>query len=130
VAPEASAVPDSESTPDEPKPEPTSPSGPLPSLGPVGDEPKRDSEAEISAAETAALEAKVAREQELEQLIASGKYNVPINAVRRKRSRAYVLVLCLLALVLAAALVDIALDTGILSLDVNIPHTDFFSTTK
>jgi len=93
------------------------------------DEPKRDSEAEATANETAILEAQEARQQELESLVASGKYNVPINAVQRKRSRARTIALCLLALVLALVLLDVVFDMGTVKPPVNLPHTHFFSTT-
>ena len=41
----------------------------------------------------------------------------------------YTMLLCLLAVALAVLLLDAALDTGLLKLSVNIPHTHFFSTT-
>jgi hypothetical protein len=88
---------------------------------------QRDSQAAATAEEAAVLEAKAAREQQLEQMVTDGTYFVPINAVQRKRSRIYILLLCLLALVLAAALVDAALDMGLVTLPVDIPHTSYFS---
>lgn len=95
--------------------------------GAAEDEPKRDAEAEAIAEETAVMEAKTAREQELEQLIASGKYRVPINAVQRKRSRMYAWLLFVVAILLAAVLVDAALDAGLVTTSLNVPHTHFFS---
>lgn len=116
---------------DEPKPE--TPAEPSPSIKPIDDSAasklNRDPEAELTAQEVAAAEAKAAREQELEALIVSGKYQVPINAVQRKRSRIHTVLLFLLALVLAAALFDAVLDAGLVNLPVNVPHTHFFSTT-
>ncbi len=93
------------------------------------DEPRRDSEAEVNAEELAAAEAKAAREQKLEAIIASGKYRVPINAVQRKRSHMYTMLLCLLAIVLALLLLDAMLDTGLIKPPAKLPHTHFFSTT-
>jgi anti-sigma28 factor (negative regulator of flagellin synthesis) len=87
----------------------------------------RDAEAEASAAETEAETARLVRLQELEQLIASGQYAVPIDAVQRKRSRTFVFLMCLLALVLAVVLLDVLLDTGIVKLPAGIPHTHIFS---
>ncbi len=98
-----------------------------PAPGMASDEPKRDAEAEISADEAAAMAARAAREAELEQLVASGKYYVPINAVQRKRSRMYTILLFLLAVALAALLFDAVLDADLVHVSVNVPHTHFFS---
>lgn len=90
-------------------------------------EPKRDSEAEITAEEAAAAEAQAAREIELENIISSGKYVVPINAVQRKRSRMNIVLLVLVALALAVALADVVLDAGLVSAPDAIPHTHLFT---
>lgn len=87
----------------------------------------RDPDAAMSAEEAAAVEAKAKREEELEALIASEKYAVPINAVQRRRSRMHSLALGLLAALLLVALVDLVADVGIISLPSSIPHTQFFS---
>jgi hypothetical protein len=76
------------------------------------------------AAKKAAEEADAKRRLELDDLIASGKYALPINAVRKQRSRAVLLVLVLIIL-LAVVTVDVLLDTGVLHLQ-GIPHTSFF----
>lgn len=91
------------------------------------EDPGRDPQAEANAEATAADEAKLMREQEIEQLVASGKYYVPINAVQRKRSRLYAILLLLLALALAILLLDAALDANLVSAPLNVPHTHFFS---
>ena len=90
-------------------------------------EPKRDSVAEQANAEAEAQNAQSEREQELALLIASGKYNVPINAVQRKRSRIHIAVLSTFALLAALILLDAALDAGFVSLPIDVPHTNFFS---
>lgn len=87
----------------------------------------RNPDAAASAKEVAAAEARVKREQELEDLIAGGKYTVPINAVQRKRSRTDTLLLATLAVVLILVLLDAVLDVGIIKLPSTIPHTHFFS---
>lgn len=87
----------------------------------------RDDEADLAAAESQAEAAQNAREQELDQLIESRKYAVPINAVQRKRSRVFVATMCLLALLLALLLVDAVLDVGLFKLPVSVPHTHLFS---
>lgn len=70
-------------------------------------------------------EVDTARQNELERLIASGKYFVPINAVQRKRARIIAIVLSVIALLLAIALFDLALDSNALSVP-GVPHTNFF----
>lgn len=87
----------------------------------------RDSEAEQRAVSAEEEAARQAREQQLETLITSGKYAVPINAVQRKRSRLFVTVASIIALLLALAVLDVLLDTGLVKLPVNLPHTHFFS---
>lgn len=106
----------------------TEASGPAPVRDTGSGKPEtRDAEAEASAAEAEAETARLVRLQELEQLIASGQYAVPIDAVQRKRSRTFVFLMCLLALVLAVVLLDVLLDTGIVKLPAGIPHTHIFS---
>lgn len=90
-------------------------------------EAERDPDAALSAEETAAAEAKAKREEELEGLITSGKYAVPIDAVQRRRSRLHTIVLGLIAVLLAIALLDLVADAGIIDLPSSVPHTHFFS---
>jgi hypothetical protein len=87
----------------------------------------RDPDAELTAEEAATAEAKVKREQELEDMIASGKYAVPINAVQRRRSRAATALLFVLAAVLALVLLDAIVDVGIVHVPSSVPHTHLFS---
>jgi len=94
-------------------------------------EPKldRDPEAALSAEEIAAAEMQTKRELELEQMITSGKYHVPINALERRRSRMHVLLLCIVGALLAVVLADVLFDAGFITAPSHIPHTHFFSTT-
>ncbi len=87
----------------------------------------RDPAAAISAEEAAAAEAKAKREQELEDVIASGKYAVPVNAVQRKRSRMHIMLLCIVAILLLLALLDAVFDVGTVNAPQGIPHTHLFS---
>ena len=87
----------------------------------------RDSDAAVSAEEAAEAEAKAKREQEVEDIIASEKYTVPIDAVQRKRSRMATICLFVVAIVLAVALLDTIADVGIIKVPASIPHTHFFS---
>jgi outer membrane biosynthesis protein TonB len=87
----------------------------------------RDAAAESQADEAkAAAEAEAAatRQNQLEEMIASGKFNAPINAVHRKRSQVVAVLLVLVAILLAVAVADAALDAGLISID-GVPHTDF-----
>lgn len=91
------------------------------------DTPVRDSEAAVTAAEAEAEAARQARETELEQLIASGKYAVPVNSVERKRTVHTSVGLTVLVVVLAALLIDLMLDANIIELLQKLPHTHFFT---
>jgi len=90
---------------------------------------QRDSEAALTAEEIAAAETQAKRDLELEQLIASGRYHVPINAVQRRRSQMHIVLLSALGLLLALVLVDAVVDAGFIKPPSSIPHTHFFSTT-
>ncbi len=64
------------------------------------------------------------RERELETIITSGKYYVPINRSGKKRAMVVlVIALCLIGLL---AVADLLLDMGIVRVS-GIPHTSFFS---
>jgi hypothetical protein len=91
---------------------------------------ERDPEAELSAEEIAKAEAQAKRDLELEQLIASGTYHVPINAVQRRRSRLRALLFSCIAVVAVVVIADIMLDAGVVKAPGHIPHTHFFSTTS
>lgn len=106
---------------------PEAPAEPEPSDRVTASVEDRDPDAALSAEESAAVEARVKREAELEELITSGKYAVPIDAVQRRRSRMHTIILGLLALLLAVALIDVITDAGIIDLPSSVPHTHFFS---
>ncbi len=121
-------------------PEPAQPTdeAPVPATAPAAqtpadkpanaiDELARDPEAATKAQDNAAEEAGAKREAELEQIIASRKYAVPINVRAKKRSRLHALLFSLLALLLTIALVDAVLDEGLVRPPAGIPHTHFFS---
>ncbi len=86
-----------------------------------------DTNAAPDAAAAEAAAAEEARNQELEKLAESGIYTVPINAIQRKRSHMVEIAMIVLGIVLAVALFDAALDSGLLKLSVDIPHTNFLS---
>lgn len=65
------------------------------------------------------------RNKEIEEIIASGRYYVPVNSHAKRRTRIVTFWLVTLMVVLAAVLVNALLDVGILNF--NVPHTHFFS---
>lgn len=67
------------------------------------------------------------REKEIQDIISSRQYFVPVDAVARRRSDKVSLGLTLLILLLSIALVDLLLDTGAILLLQKVPHTHFFS---
>lgn len=69
-------------------------------------------------------DAEKAREEELERLIASKEYAVPINKVGRHKK--IILLWVLVLLVLLIVMVDLLADMGVISLPF-VPHTSFFS---
>jgi hypothetical protein len=73
-----------------------------------------------------AAEAQLKRESELEDLINKREYYVPINARARKRSVHISAAMILVVIILAGALIDLMLDSGMIQLPQNIPHTHFF----
>lgn len=83
----------------------------------------QDPEAAAQAAEIAKAEADVARQQEVERLIAEGTYAVRIDSGQRSRMRALLLVLFLV--VLAVAVTDVLADADVISLPSSVPHTNF-----
>jgi hypothetical protein len=56
-------------------------------------------------------------------MIASGRFNAPINGSHRKHSKVVAVVLVLIAVLLAVAVAEAALDAGLVDVD-GIPHTN------
>lgn len=89
--------------------------------------------AKPSAETQKALEAAAAatkREKELETLIDSRQFYVPINAVAQKRSIKHSVMMTVIVFLLAIVLIDLMLDTGVIFLAEKIPHTHFFTTSS
>lgn len=74
-----------------------------------------------------AEEEKAAKAAELEKLVESKKYFLPINAVQLRRNKLRVLLLFIICIILAAALLDISLDAGVLKINGIQPLTHFFN---
>lgn len=84
-------------------------------LAPLEDE-------KLKAAEAIAKE----REAEVEKIIESQQFFLPINAVERRKTKRHLLVALLIMVVLGIAWADLALDAGILQIDGVKAPTDFF----
>jgi hypothetical protein len=88
---------------------------------------KPNPETEKALKEAAAAEKRL---RDLEFLIDSKQFYVPINAVARKRSIKYSSVMTVFVFLLAIVLIDLMLDSGTILLVQKIPHTHFFSTSS
>lgn len=86
---------------------------------------KPNPETEKAIAEAAAA---AKREKELEILIDSKEFNVPINAVARKQEVKHSALMTVAILLLGLILIDLMLDSGVIFLAEKIPHTHFFTT--
>lgn len=89
----------------------------------VPDDGAQINEAQIDA--EAAAQAK--RDEQVQKLIDSKKYYVPVNAVEKRRTKRVIALGVVLAIILALAWVDIALDAGLIQIDNVKPVTHFFS---
>lgn len=67
------------------------------------------------------------RDAAVEELINSRKYELPINAVEKRKAKHFVVLGVLLAVLLALAWADIALDAGLVHINGIQPVTHFFS---
>lgn len=90
-----------------------------------GKDEKPNPQTEKAIAEAAAA---AKRERELESLIDSKQFNVPINAVAQKREVKHSALLTVAVLLLGLILIDLMLDSGVIFLAEKIPHTHFFTT--
>jgi hypothetical protein len=107
---------------------------PAPTPAPAEDkeeEAKPDSDDEKPEQTAEAIEeAEAAKQAEhdtaIQKLVDEKQYFLPINAVEKRRSQRFILLGILLSVVLAFAWLDVALDAGIISLNVNLPHTHLF----
>ncbi len=99
---------------------------------PEDDEPANKGEKPNPETEKAIAEAAAAakREREVEDLIDSKHFYVPINAVARKREVKHSAFMTVIVLLLAIVLIDLMLDSGLIFLAEKIPHTHFFTTTS
>lgn len=126
AAPEAEEKPAEEPKKDEPKPESAKPAEPTPTT--QNSEDDADNGAVITDAQIEAeAAAEVARDAQVQKLIDSKKYYVPVNAVEKRRTKRVIALGIILSIILALAWVDIALDAGLIDLGSVQPVTHFFS---
>ncbi|HXE10077.1 MAG TPA: hypothetical protein VN554_01490, partial [Verrucomicrobiae bacterium] len=99
--------------------------------GNTADEGVPDKAGAAKKAKKAGADAEAAAQAEqdikLHKLVESKKYFLPINAVEQRRSARVALAGALLALILAVAWVDVALDAGLIHLGNVKPVTHLFS---
>ncbi len=67
------------------------------------------------------------KEAKINSLVDSGKYFLPINMLEKRKNQRIVLVGILICIILAIAWVDVALDAGLISNSLHLPHTHFFA---
>lgn len=85
---------------------------------------QKPAEKKSEADNEAELEAEAKRQAELDELVESGKYFVPINQVRKRHDRR--LLAALIIILLAIVAVDLLYDSGVLKSSGFTYHTHFF----
>lgn len=82
---------------------------------------------DIEKADKAEAAEKSKHDKEIQALIDSKKYYLPINSVEKRRSKRVVVLGVVLSLLLIIVWIDIALDAGLIQIDNIKPVTHFFS---
>ena len=67
--------------------------------------------------------------KKLDQLVESERYFLPINMREKRQNRRVVIIGVVIAILLAIVWVDVALDAGLISNSLHLPHTHFFAAT-
>ena len=93
---------------------------------PTAEKSKIDADAELQKQELAAQEAKAVHDAQIDQMVDEEKYFLPVNRMEQRRQH-FVIIGAIIAILLAVAWLDIALDAGLLHNNYNLPHTHFFS---
>ena len=111
-----------------PSPKPEKKEEPVPETEPQNEpEPEAEKGKPATPDPEAETDARTAQDAHIQKIIDSKKYFLPINAVEQRKSKRFVALGVFLALVLALAWVDIALDAGLIHIDGIKPATHFFS---
>jgi hypothetical protein len=69
----------------------------------------------------------LARAAQLDQLVSSGKYFLPVNMVVKRKNKQALVIGAIICIVLAVVWFDVALDAGLIHDAWHLPHTHFFS---
>ena len=85
-----------------------------------------DVEAEQRKQELAEQEAEAVHDAQVDQMVSEEKYFLTINKVEKKQ-RKFMIIGAIIAILLAVAWLDVALDAGLISNTYNLPHTSFFA---
>lgn len=90
---------------------------------------QEDSQGEAKTQQKADVEASQKKEQAaaVQKLIESRRYELPINAVEKRKTKRFVVLGILLAILLVLVWADIALDAGLIKVNGVKPVTHFFS---
>ena len=83
-----------------------------------------EDKAELDQEEQVAL---AEQEAKTNDLIETKKFFLPINTVEKRRNKRVVLIGVLLCILLGLVWLDVALDAGLISNGLNLPHTHFFA---
>jgi len=75
----------------------------------------------------AELDASIAKQTKISELVAKQTYFLPINSKEKQYNKKVVLIGVLVCLILVIAWVDIALDAGLIANSFHLPHTHFFT---
>jgi hypothetical protein len=86
-----------------------------------------DQAAEVANQEAAAEAEQTKHDESMQKLIDGKQYFLPINSVEKRRTKRFVMLGVVLALLLAVAWVDVALDAGLVQFGNLKPVTHFFS---
>ena len=128
-APEVPAEPEAPESKSEPAP--TEPEKPTEPGQPAEAEEPEDTQLPAEATDKTDAEeddpAEIERRAKLDALAESQKYFLPITTAEQRKSRRTIVLGTILAIILLLAWADFAVDAGLVSLPVNVPHTNFFS---
>lgn len=125
-APEAAKTPEETEEPEPSDPAEESTAEKQDDKADIGTDEKATSQS-VTEADAEELAAKEKHDAEIQKLIDSRTYSLPIKTVEQRRSKRVVILGVLLSLVLIAAWINIALDAGLIEIGGVKPVTHFFS---
>ncbi len=116
-AEEAPVPQDEKASPEEPAGEPA-----------TGEKTEKSDADKKVTAEKAAEAEQAKQSEQVEKMVESRQYSLPINSVEKRRSKRFVALGIMLSVLLALIWLDIALDAGLIHINNIQPLTHFFST--